>query len=223
MRKKILIPIGLIILVLAVTAYMNQTMLKMGMDYIKYRYFSQERVAENFSEIRENPFEKYLDHEEDSAEEIETPESLPTEPSTTASPDPVDNQNTPSPTITQPSESTTSQPTLSQISRQYMVEFEGMESRFRSDLEGLIGEAVEEYNKGQYSKSKLADIYLEKGEGMEAESDEKFYRLLANLEQKLVQNSFETNMVDEVESYYIKLKEYEKNRIIDKGMALLKN
>ena len=96
-----------------------------------------------------------------------------------------------------------------------------MEANFRKSLEGLVGEAIEDYNSGQYSKNTLADMYLQKGERMEIEADEKFYRLLGNLEQKLIQHSFNTNMVGEVESYYIKLKKYEKNRMIDKGMALL--
>lgn len=233
MKKKLLIPMGAIIIVLTLAISMNQSILKMGMDYINYRYFSQDRAAGDFSEIQENPFEKYLEENEVDSNEAESPPDGSSEPAPVeerteeieqvsssgenSPPSPAD-KTAPS---TNPAEVSVNQPTLAQISREYMLEFEGMEANFRKSLEGLVGEAIEDYNSGQYSKNTLADMYLQKGERMEIEADEKFYRLLGNLEQKLIQHSFNTNMVGEVESYYIKLKKYEKNRMIDKGMALL--
>ncbi|WP_409227757.1 hypothetical protein [Gudongella sp. SC589] len=230
MLKKILIPIGAVILVLTLVVYMNQGLFKMGVNYIKYRYFSEDRVTENFREVQENPFEKYLLEEEDPLEEVEksteishegTDGDIPTqEIAEQVAPSSPTNSQSPTP---KPSEAPASKPTLAQISREYMLEFEEMEINFRSNLEGLVKEAVRDYNSGQYRKSKLAEMYLQEGEKMELESDRRFYKLLANLEQKLVQSSFGTDMVRDVESYYIKMKEYEKNRIIDKGMALLKD
>jgi hypothetical protein len=241
MRKNFLISIGVILLILTIAISMNQTIFKMGMDYIRYRYFSQDRAAEDFSEIQENPFEKYLEEVEDPGDGISEPQndgnraqdieatdsgkddSTKSEtviPSSDDSPN-DQSQNTGPPA--KPSDTTAGKPTLAQISRDYMLEFESMERDFRNDLELLVGEAIKDYNTGDFSKSDLADMYLQKGEIMEAESDKKFYRLLGSLEEKLHQNSFDTNMASEVESYYIKLKEYEKNRIIDKGMALLEN
>ncbi|MCR3955205.1 MAG: hypothetical protein NUK57_02845 [Gudongella sp.] len=233
MKKKLLIPMGAIIIILTLAISMNKSIFKMGMDYINYRYFSQDRAAGDFSEIQENPFEKYLEENEVDLEEAKSPPDGSSEPAPAekrteeieqynSSNDNIPSSpvNNPTPS-TNPTEVSVSKPTLAQISREYMLEFEGMEANFRKNLEGLVGEAVEDYNSGQYSKNTLADMYLQKGERMEVESDEKFYRLLGRLEQKLIQHSFNTNMVGEVESYYIKLKKYEKNRMIDKGMALL--
>ncbi len=236
MKKKLLISLTLIVVFIAVIVYMNQSLFSMGINYIKYRYFSNEREASEYQEVEVNPFEKYLGTETDDFEDTTTPkneniesevenegtesqgnnnsneQNVSTESGTNS-----DNPSTPT------GSSVNQNPTVAQISREYMKEFEDMEVQFRNNLESLVDLAIKDYNSGGYGKLDLADIYLQKGELIEAESDKKFYRLLSNLESKLIENSHNTKMVKEVESYYNKLKEYEKNRIIDKGMTLLEN
>ncbi|WP_422487340.1 hypothetical protein [Gudongella sp. DL1XJH-153] len=236
MKKRLLISLTLIAVFFAVIVYMNQSLFSMGINYIKYRYFGNEREASEYQEIEVNPFEKYLDMEIDDIEKTTTPtgenikseagnEDTESQNINNMSEQNVSTESGPnseiSTTTTEPSGNQS--PTVAQISREYMQEFEDMEVQFRGNLESLVDSAINDYNSGGYNKLDIADIYLQRGELMEVESDRKFYRLLSNLENKLIENSHNTKMVNEVESYYNKLKEYEKNRIIDKGMTLLEN
>lgn len=236
MKKKLLVSLTLVALFIAVIVYLNQSLFSMGINYIKYRYFSNEREASEYQEIEANPFEKYLGTETDDYDETSTPkdENMASEVENEEAESQDDNSSneqnmltesgTSSDTPSTPTESHGNQnPTVAQISREYMKEFEAMEAQFRKNLESLVDLAIKDYNSGGYGKLDLADIYLQKGEFMEAESDRKFYILLSNLENKLIENSHNTKMVKEVESYYNQLKDYEKNRIIDKGMTLLEN
>lgn len=220
MKRKILISITIIAILLLIFIYINQNLFSTGVKYVKYRYLSNEREVTDFKEIQENPFNKYVDEEMDvnkdpTISEVEYEEIGP-------------NNNNNSESTSNPGSPTNStnsvvkgKPTLSQISRKYMKEFEAMESQFRANLESLVDSGIKDYSTGEYGKFDLADIYLQKGEKMEAESDKEFYQLLSNLENKLVENSYSPEMVKDVENYYIKLKDYEKNRTIDKGLALL--
>ncbi|MGM0397328.1 MAG: hypothetical protein ACQEP4_09795 [Bacillota bacterium] len=248
MSKKLLIPITIIAATLLVVIYINQGFFSLGWNYIRYRYLSEERETTEFKEVKENPFTKYMDdipdlslnqpsnNEEDSeTSALDTPGSesenniTDTEKNDTfrqlTEHDSTSDDNTEVveyPTAKIPSDEKEAL-TIAQISSKYMDEFTEMEVRFKNDLESIVASAISDYNGKEHDKLNLADIYLQKGESLEVESDKKFYRLLSELEKDLMDNSHSTEMVKEVEEYYKQFKRYEKNRILDRGMALLED
>lgn len=220
MSKKILVAAGIFTVIALTVVYLNQGLFSLGWNYYRYRASSGNGAQEERQAPLENPFLKYINDDEDEDEDedldkastrVETETSKADPPAAGAMED------------TNPPATGGSKPTQSQISREYMVVFSQLEADFRSDLDKLLQSALDDYSSKEYGKSKLADIYLAKGETLEKKSDEKFNKLVTDLEEKLVENSLSPQMARDIEAYYKKYKESEKNRIIDKGMALLEN
>lgn len=114
------------------------------------------------------------------------------------------------------------QRSLKSITEEYNKEFIALQSEFEKTLNSLISEAYNQYKSGQYSNSKLADIYLEKGVELEKSADNRFFGLLKMYEDELKENSHDTSIVKEVKTYYENFKKERKSEMITKGMEMVK-
>lgn len=111
---------------------------------------------------------------------------------------------------------------LKSITEEYNREFLALQNEFEKTLSSLVFEAYNQYKSGQYSKSKLADIYLEKGVELEKSADKRFYALLKEYENDLEENSHDTTIVKELKTYYENFKMERKSEMINKGMEMVK-
>lgn len=114
------------------------------------------------------------------------------------------------------------QRSLKSITEEYNKEFIALQSEFEKTLNSLVSEAYNQYKSGQYSNSKLADLYLEKGVELEKSADNRFFGLLKMYEEELKKNSHDTSIVKEVETYYENFKKERKSEMITKGMEMVK-
>ena len=106
------------------------------------------------------------------------------------------------------------------ITNRYNAQLKELEKDLEKDLLILIDIAYKDYISGKYTTSNLANKYLDMGVNLEAISDSKFYTLLKDFENELKENSYDTQILKEVEKYYISLKQLKKNEIINMGMEL---
>lgn len=110
---------------------------------------------------------------------------------------------------------------LNSITIEYNKKFKALETAFEADLNSLLQTAYNDYTSGVISNSKLASKYLDEGAKLEKSADSEFYALLKEFENELEENSHDTSLVYEVESYYATFKEGRKTDIINKGMDMV--
>lgn len=111
---------------------------------------------------------------------------------------------------------------LQNIVSEYNEMFLTLQNEFESEITKLLDTAVYDYNSG-ISKVTLVDSYLDKGSNLEKSSDGKFYSLLSKFEKELIKNSHNTQVINDVESYYKNFKKEKKTSLIEKGMSIVES
>jgi hypothetical protein len=111
---------------------------------------------------------------------------------------------------------------LETIKTKYMKDFSALELSFKINIDSLIGSALGDYKSGKYSKMDIAKKYLDQGKAMEENSDAAFYVLLEDMEKELKSNGHPLDITNDIKTYYEGYKKTEKNKLVDKGMSIVK-
>lgn len=114
------------------------------------------------------------------------------------------------------------QNSFNNIITSYTHKFKSLEDELQRNLFNLIESALIDYNSGEYSDTDLANKYIEAGTNLEVSTDNSFYTILSDFENELKLHSYDTNLVTEIEDYYILSKEQIKLDIINRSLELVK-
>lgn len=229
MKKKKYI-IYILILLLGVGIYSiseYSSYIRLGMEVYKESYSNNQKQPEEKSVVSiENPFYKYIEIVEDieftkkdgidvdvafinETPQVVTKPSIPSENSSKSSnEEKVEDKE---PEI----------PPFDEVASEYYSKFKSLENKLKEDLDSLIDDAIEDYNNKKYKKLRLAQVYLDKGNKLEVESDKLFSATLKAMESTLERYSYDKSLVYEIEEYYNNNKKSQKKEIIEKGMAIL--
>ncbi|RJQ26847.1 MAG: hypothetical protein C4589_09210 [Peptococcaceae bacterium] len=108
---------------------------------------------------------------------------------------------------------------MKEVEQKYRPLFISLQSEYEGRLNQLVGSALAEYNQVKSSRSKtsvrqLAKKYISAGQALEAESDGRFYALLANMESDLKTAGLSTALADQLRARYITLKNERRKQIL---------
>lgn len=162
------------------------------------KVFEEEKIVDSIDESEDNPSNTDINEIAEKQEEITTPST-----------------SIPNNAIIEEKKS------LNIITAEYNKKFKALEVEFESNLDSLLQTAYSDYVSGVISKSKLASKYLDEGANLEKSADRQFYALLKEFEDELKENSLDSSLVSEVESYYNTFKQGRKTDIINKGMDMV--
>lgn len=229
MKKKKYI-IYILILLLGVGIYSiseYSSYIRLGMEVYKESYSNNQKQPEEKSVVSiENPFYKYIEIVED--KEYKAKDDVETEvvssienPPVVSKPSTSTADSSKSPADEAKKDKDTNFPSFDEVASEYYNRFKALENKLTDELNTLIEEAVEDYNNNKYKKLRLAQIYLDKGNKLEAESDKIFSSTLKEMESTLERYSYDKSLVYEIEEYYNNNKKSQKKEIIEKGMAIL--
>ena len=107
------------------------------------------------------------------------------------------------------------------IISEYNTILEDLRSTFESELDSLIQNGVKEYKEGSLSSTQLTNKYLSIGANLEKSSDNRFNKVLKEMEKELKSNGYETSIIKEIKIYYTSFKDAKKTDLINKGMKHL--
>lgn len=239
-RKFLIYILILIISMGTYSALRYQPYIKLGMEvYKESKNPTLEHQEENHMMPIENPFYKYIDRDKI----VETAEGTDENSELLISDETNSRENNPTNTSSKPVVSNTPlekplpsnnddnykevivveevAPTFDEIANDYYNNFKVLENKLQNDLDNLISQAVEDYTNKKYRKLRLVQVYLDKGNQLEAEADKAFSSTLFELESLLDKHSYDKSILSEIENYYTNYKKSQKKELIEKGMAIV--
>lgn len=104
------------------------------------------------------------------------------------------------------------------IIKKYNQQLEDLRITFETELQALISQGIEEYNKEGSSAVILANKYLKLGTNLEKSSDNRFEKVLKDMDRELLVNNYDNKITKEVKSYYKDFKNAMKKDLIARGM-----
>ena len=116
--------------------------------------------------------------------------------------------------------------TEEEIVDEYNVKFSNLRKEFNSSIDGLVEEAKQEYYDIDHSKrgqlvKYLSEKYLSSAIELEKNSNERFYNLLTDMEDELMENNCSLKYIKVVEDTFVKEKRAKKNELMSKAVQIL--
>lgn len=108
------------------------------------------------------------------------------------------------------------------IINEYNTILEDLRATFESELDSLIKQGIQEYSKGEISNTKLANKYLSIGSDLEKSSDDRFDKVLKEMEKELKNNEHAISIIKDIKEYYFSFKNAKKIDLINRGMKHIK-
>ncbi len=106
--------------------------------------------------------------------------------------------------------------TVDSINRKYEPKFEALEDEITAELIKLFNAAMQEYeqaNGGVLFQLQLVNKYMRKVRQVESRADERFYKILDQMEEELVENDLSTAIISELEEDYLRDKQEKKREL----------
>ncbi len=106
--------------------------------------------------------------------------------------------------------------TVKSIISKYKPEFEALEEEITAELITLFNAAMQEYeqaNGGVLFQFQLVNKYMRKIQQLEDRADERFYRLLDQMEEELLKHDLPTDVISELEEDYLRDKQEKKREL----------
>lgn len=211
-----------ILIILGALIFKERYMLSLGFDYLLSKSQISANVDTSIGQPVKNPLEGFEVLTDAPGKE---PQEIPGESPADTNEQKVENPVDPGKPVNlvDSASSTDQRKSFDLIASHYNKQLTDLEKEFRGSLDTLIASAVSDYNRGSYKKLELAKQYLKKGEELEKTSDTKFYGLLKAFESELLNNGYNTELIKDVDKYYVAMKKAEKARIVNAGMSIVNN
>ena len=211
-----------ILIILGVLIFKERYMLSLGFDYLLSKSQISANVDTSIGQPVKNPLEGF---EIPTNEPDEEPQEISVEASAGTNEQKVEIHVEPNKPVNlvDTAPNTDQRKSFELIASHYNKQLTYLEKEFRGSLDTLIASAVSDYNRGSYKKLELAKQYLKKGEELEKISDTKFYGLLKAFESELLNSGYNTDLIKDVDKYYVAMKKAEKARIVNAGMSIVNN
>lgn len=106
--------------------------------------------------------------------------------------------------------------TVESINRKYEPKFERLEEEITAELIKMFNAAMQEYdqaNGGVLFQIGLVNKYMRKVQNLEDRADERFYRILDQMEEELLDNDLPTTIISELEEDYLRDKQEKKREL----------
>lgn len=110
------------------------------------------------------------------------------------------------------------------IVEKYRARLSGIQGEYEGELNSLIGAARNEYRQSGGSLAEARDLfarYRAKGEALEADCDQRFNAILAEMEAELRANNLPTGAVAYARSAYIVMKDNYRDEMLGRAFAAL--
>ncbi len=106
--------------------------------------------------------------------------------------------------------------TVESITSKYEPKFEALEEEITAELVTLFNAAMQEYeqaNGGFLFQIQLVNKYMRKIQQLEDRADERFYRLLDQMEEELLKHDLPADVISEIEEDYLRDKQEKKREL----------